>query len=82
MAVEGAEPGHVLQVDIVDIKLRQDWSFNLIRPLEGTLPDEFLEGRIVNIPLDAKKMLGRLPFVVDIPLKPFFGIMGVAPPKN
>ena len=81
MAVEGAEPGHVLQVDILDIKRRQDWSFNLIHPLEGTLPDEFPQGRIVNIPLDAE-MIGRLPFGVDIPLKPFFGIMGVAPPKN
>jgi acetamidase/formamidase len=82
VAVEGAEPGNVLQVDILDIKLRQDWGFNLIRPLGGTLPDEFPEGRILNIPLDAEKMIGRLPFGVDIPLKPFFGIMGVAPPKN
>ena len=82
VAVEGAEPGHVLQVDILDIRLRQDWGFNLIRPLGGTLPDEFPEGRILNIPLDAEKMIGRLPFGVDIPLKPFFGIMGVAPPKN
>jgi acetamidase/formamidase len=82
VAVEGAEPGDVLQVDILDIKLRQDWGFNLIRPLGGTLPDEFPEGRILNIPLDAEKMIGRLPFGVDIPLKPFFGIMGVAPPKN
>jgi len=69
--VEGAEPGHVLQVDILDIKLRQDWGFNLIRPLSGTLPDEFPEGRILNIPLDAEKMIGRLPFGMNMPLKPF-----------
>jgi acetamidase/formamidase len=82
VSVAGAEPGDVLQVDILDVKLRQDWGFNFIRPLGGTLPDEFPEGRILNIPLDREKMVGRLPFGVDIPLKPFFGIMGVAPPRS
>lgn len=82
VAVEGAEPGDVLEVRILDVQLRQDWGFNFIRPLGGTLPDDFPEGRILNIPLDAKTMLGHLPFGVDIPLKPFFGVMGVAPPKS
>jgi len=82
VAIEGAMPGDVLEVRIKDVQLRQDWGFNFIRPLGGTLPDEFPEGRILNIPLDREAMLGRLPFGVDIPLKPFFGIMGVAPPKS
>jgi acetamidase/formamidase len=81
VAVEGAEAGDVLEVRILDVKLRQDWGFNFIRPLGGTLPDAFPEGRILNIPLDHDRMLGRLPFGVDIPLRPFFGIMGVSPPK-
>ncbi len=38
VAIEGAEPGDALQVDILDVKLRQDWGFNLNRPLAGTLP--------------------------------------------
>jgi len=33
VAVNGAEPGDVLEVEILDVKLRQDWGFNLIRPL-------------------------------------------------
>jgi acetamidase/formamidase len=82
VAVEGAMPGDVLEVRILDVQLRQDWGFNFIRPLGGTLPDEFPEGRILNIPLDREAMLGRLPFGVDIPLKPFFGVMGVAPPAS
>jgi acetamidase/formamidase len=82
VAIEGAMPGDVLEVRIKEVKLRQDWGFNFIRPLGGTLPDEFPEGRILNIPLDHKSMLGKLPFGVDIPLKPFFGIMGVSPPKS
>jgi acetamidase/formamidase len=80
VAVEGAEPGDVLEVEILDVSLRQDWGYNLIRPLAGTLPDDFHETRLLNIPLDAKRMVGRLPWGLDLPLKPFFGVMGVAPP--
>ena len=80
VAVAGAEPGDVLEVDILDVQLRQDWGCNLIRPLSGTLPDDFLETRILNIPLDRERMVGRMPWGLDLPLKPFFGVMGVAPP--
>ncbi len=80
IAVEGAEPGDVLEIEILDIKLRQDWGWNMIRPLAGTLPDDFHELRLLNIPLDEKRMVGRLPWGLDLPLRPFFGVMGVAPP--
>ena len=80
IAVKGAAPGDVLEVDILDVQLRQDWGYNLIRPLAGTLPDDFHETRLINIPLDRKRMVGRLPWGLDLPLAPFFGVMGVAPP--
>jgi acetamidase/formamidase len=80
IAVDGAAPGDVLEVEILDVRLRQDWGYNMIRPLAGTLPDDFHETRLINIPLDAKRMVGRLPWGLDLPLKPFFGVMGVAPP--
>jgi acetamidase/formamidase len=80
IAIDDAEPGDVLEVDILDIKLRQDWGWNMIRPLSGTLSDDFHEFRMLNIPLDGKRMVGRLPWGLDLPLSPFFGVMGVAPP--
>ncbi len=80
IAVDGAEPGDVLQIDIIDVQLRQDWGWNLIKPLSGTLPDDFHETRIINIPLDRTRMVGRMPWGLDLPLKPFFGVMGVSPP--
>ena len=81
--VNGAQPGDTLEVRILDMRLRQDWGYNFIRPLAGTLPAEF-DGpqRNVNIPLDAKRMLGRLPWGLELPLHPFFGVMGVAPPAR
>jgi acetamidase/formamidase len=80
VAVNGAQPGDVLEVDILEVKLRQDWGYNVVRPLAGILPDDFHEARLIHIPLDAEKMTGRMPWGLDLPLKPFFGVMGVAPP--
>lgn len=82
VAVAGAKPGHVLEVQIQDVKLRQNWGWNLIRPLAGTLPDDFQTARTEIIPLDLKSMTARLSWGLDLPLSPFFGVMGVAPPKN
>lgn len=80
--VEGAEPGDTLEVSIIDVSLRQDWGYNFIRPLAGTLPAEFDSYRLMNIPLDCERMVARLPWGLDLPLHPFFGVMGVAPPAH
>lgn len=82
VAVAGAEPGDVLEVRIKDVTLRQDWGFNLMRPLAGTLPDHYPDERLLMIPIDRAAMTCTLPFGVTLPLKPFFGIMGVAPPPG
>jgi acetamidase/formamidase len=80
--VEGAEPGDTLEVRILDVQLRQDWGYNVIRPLAGTLPAEFDSARMVTLPLDAARMTARMPWGLDLPLHPFFGVMGVAPPAH
>ena len=80
IAIDGARPGHVLEVHILDVQLRQDWGYNAIRPLAGTLQDDFHETRLIHIPLDLKRKVGRLPWGLELKLAPFFGVMGVAPP--
>jgi acetamidase/formamidase len=80
--VGGAEPGNVLEIRIHEVSLLQDWGFNLILPLLGTLPHDYDEPRKVNIPLDRERHVGRMPWGYDLPLNPFFGVMGVAPPKG
>ena len=79
--VEEAQPGDVLQVDILDIALRQDWARNVIAPLKGTLTEDFHETCKVIIDLDLEHKVARWPKGkgVVIPLRPFFGEMGVAP---
>ena len=78
--VEGAEPGDVLQVDILDARPTMDWGFVAILPLLGTLPDEFTDYETIHPTIDAAKGICTLPWGVEVPLDPFFGIMGVAPP--
>lgn len=80
--VEGAEPGDVLEVRVLDVQLRADWGWNIQVPLLGTLPDDFPELRRIHIPLDRARNIARLPWGQELPLAPFFGNFGVAPPLS
>lgn len=82
VAVRGAEPGDALRVEILDVALADDWGFNLMRPLAGALPDDFDIHRRVHFSIDQVARVVRTPWGVDIPAKPFFGVMGVAPPAH
>ena len=78
--VEGAEPGDALQVDILDVAVTQDWGFVSILPLLGTLPDEFTTYETIHPEIDRARNVCVMPWGTAIPLQPFFGILGVAPP--
>ena len=80
--VEGAEPGDVLEVRLLDIKLRTDWGWNLQLPFWGTLPEDFPELRRIHIPLDLARNVAKLPWGQELALDPFFGNFGVAPPLS
>lgn len=79
--VEGAEPGDVLEVRIRRIELASSFAYNGFRPGFGFLPDDFPYERIKIIPLDRTRMVARFSDSIEIPIKPFFGSMGVAPPE-
>ncbi len=79
--VEGAEPGDVLEVRIKEIKLAIPYAYNAFGPGRGFLPEDFPYARVRIIPLDEKRMLAHFAPGIDIPLHPFFGSIGVAPPE-
>ena len=79
--VEAAEPGDTLEVRIRSIQLAIPYAYNTFRPGAGFLPDEFPYARTKIVPLDREKMIARFSDKIEIPLKPFFGSMGVAPPE-
>jgi acetamidase/formamidase len=79
--VEGAEPGDVLEVKIISIDLPIAYGYNAIGQ-NGFLSDEIFDRKMSIIRLDREKMIGHFAEGIEVPLRPFFGSMGVAPPKE
>ena len=80
IAIAGAMPGDMLEIRIDAIEPGAEWGYNLIRPLSGTLPEDFHETTLMHIPVDKARGVCLLPWGTELPLAPFFGVMGVAPP--
>jgi acetamidase/formamidase len=80
--VTDAKPGDVLQVDILDVKVDDEWGFVSIMPLLGTLPEEFLPYETIHPKIDRVRNVCLLPWGKEIQLEPFFGIIAVAPPPQ
>src|SRR5215212_10020750 len=78
--VEGADSGDVLEVRIRKIDLAIPYAYNAFGPKRGFLPEDFGYARMKIIPLDAKRRVAHFAEGIDIPLRPFFGSIGVAPP--
>jgi acetamidase/formamidase len=79
--IEGAEAGDVLEVRIQSIKLAIPYAYTAFRPGSGFLPEDFTQAKMKIIPLDEKRMVAHFSDSIEIPLRPFFGSMGVAPPE-
>jgi acetamidase/formamidase len=79
--IDGAEIGDTLEVRIQAIRLAIPYAYNGFRPGSGFLPDEFPYARMKIVPLDRDRMLARFSDHIEIPIRPFFGSMGVAPPE-
>ena len=77
--IEGAEPGDVLAVHILKATPRVPYGVNSARTGKGTLPNDFTLNRSVVIPFDLKKGIARFAPGIEIPLRPFFGIMATGP---
>jgi acetamidase/formamidase len=77
--VEGAEPGDALEVKILSIDLPIAYGYN---GCSGFLRDNCKPNGTKIIPLDAKTMTAEFAPGIVVPLRPFFGSMGVAPPPS
>ncbi|HUQ90765.1 MAG TPA: acetamidase/formamidase family protein [Bryobacteraceae bacterium] len=79
--IEGAEPGDTLEVRIDSVRLGLPYALNLFLPGLGVLPEDFPYEYRKIVRLDEKRMVAHFAPGVEIPLRPFFGSMGVAPPQ-
>jgi acetamidase/formamidase len=81
--VEGADSGDVLEVRFKSIKPAIDYACNSFGSTSGFLPEDFPNtSRTKIIELDTVRMLGHFAPGITIPLHPFFGSVGVAPPAS
>lgn len=80
--VEGADSGDVLEVRIERIELAIPYAYNGFGVGRGFLPEDFPYARMRIIPLDRRRMVARFAPGIDVPLHPFFGSIGVAPPRS
>jgi acetamidase/formamidase len=75
--VEGAEPGDVLEVKILSIDFAIDYGYN---GCSGFIPENCDRSQTSKImTIDKKTMTSEYAPGIVIPLRPFFGSMGVAP---
>jgi len=78
--VEGAEPGDALEVKMLSIDLAIDYGYN---GCSGFVRENCTgANRTRIIPLDRRSMTAAFAPGIVIPLRPFFGSMGVAPPPE
>jgi acetamidase/formamidase len=77
IAVDGAEPGDTLAIEIVEIAT-QGWGWTAIIPGQGLLPDDFPDAylRIFDLGRGDSTQLRE---DITIPIEPFLGTMGVCP---
>ena len=77
--VEGAEPGDVLQVDVLEVR-HKGWGWTSVISGLGFLKDRFTDPFLFHWQLDGAVSKSLAPAVV--PLRPFCGVMGVAPAED
>jgi len=79
IAIEGAEPGDMLEVRIVDFEFRVPYGVNNSGKGTGVLPDLHAKPYPKVIRLDLQRRVALFAPGIEIPLSPFMGIMAVAP---
>lgn len=77
--VEGAEPGDTLTVEVLDVQ-NDDWGWSAIFPELGLL-EEFKDPYLYKWDLKDKEF-AHFEKGIKIPIRPFCGVMGVAPPET
>lgn len=79
VAIDGAQPGDVLQIHILNVSHR-GWGWSSVIPGLGFLKQRFTEPFLFHWTLDAATSNSLSPAIV--PLRPFCGVMGVAPAEH
>ncbi len=80
--IEGAEPGDLLEVRMLDVQIRVPYGVNATGPGSGAAPDLLGEPAQRIIKLDVARGVALFAPGIEVPLAPFMGIVAVAPPPD
>jgi len=81
VAVEGAQPGDMLEVRIVDLEFRVPYGVNNSGKGTGVLPDLHAKPYPKVVRFDLQRRVALFAPGIEVPLSPFMGIMAVMPPE-
>ena len=80
--IEGAEPGDTMEIRIFDVRLRSGYGVNHVNPGSGGIPDHVKERKSFVYKYTEDMTTAILTDGVEIPLKPFMGVMALSPPPE
>ena len=80
--IEGAEPGDHIEIRILDLTLPADFGVNSVWPGGGGIPDAVKTRETFVYRYDTKRRTGTFVEGVEIPLRPFMGVMALSPPPE
>lgn len=84
VGVRGAEPGDMLAIEFLRLT-PATWGATFVNPADlgtGTLPDDFPSGQIRYLDLNLQTLQTEFAPGINVPLAPFQGTIGVAPPEG
>jgi acetamidase/formamidase len=79
--VEGAEPGDMLEVRMLDFQFRVPYGVNNSNKGTGVLPEVHAKPYPKVIKFDLQRRVALFAPGIEVPLVPFMGIMAVMPPE-
>jgi len=79
IAVKNAAPGDALEIEVLEVS-HKGWGWSSVLPGLGFLKERFAEPYLFHWTLEGD--LSRSLFPAVVPLRPFCGVMGVAPAEN
>src|SRR5262249_43563986 len=82
ISVKGAQPGDVLQIDILEIRLTQPYGYNIVSPLKGMFGNEKPLQRTTTFPIDLNPGRAAWARGFPAPRAPFSAHPAVAPPRE
>ena len=82
IAIRGAEPGDMLEIRIRSVDVRLPIAGQGFVPNRGPLPEEFPYERGHVTWIDVPRKMVQFAPGIEIPAKPFWGVIAVAPPSS